>query len=551
MEAEVSLDADGLKGHRITGDTLKDEVPQSPAVDPQSASRAVRLTLDAPICKVVVFEDRAQVERTGALSLPAGTCRVVVPEVTPLLVERSLQVQASLPGVVVADCKLVRSVTRECTPVDAQAVHERLEGLEQESMALAHRLNRQEQRLRLLQARLHDLKVRWAGAVPRGILPQPFFQRMEKIEQELAEALLEKQRILWEQSDQVEEKASLKALIAASGQTKSCYSGRLELLLEVQTACTAQLSVRYLTACALWRPEHEARLLTRAGTNFLRLASRAVVWQKTGEAWKGVELYCSTARPGKASSPPLLQDDVLYAQKRSDPKTVVAEVRDEDIQTTGLGGGGAAASGMPGVDDGGEALSWPVEGRVDVPSTGRPIRAKLFGLEAEARLSLVSFPERAQQVLLRVQASNVSARPILAGPVLLYREAGYVGRSKVGFIAPGEKLALSFGSHDALLLQRDSVVKRDETRLMGYQTISVTVTHYISNLSSQPQAFEVTERIPVSELEDVRVSLGDGAPGKPDSDGLVVWKVQVRPNEQLTQTLTFRIEAPARVLLPF
>lgn len=520
-----------------------------------------RQTLEAPIRKVIVFEDRAQIERSGALELEAGACRVTLPVLTPLAVDRSLQVLASVPGVLVADVKLVRCAVLEHAvlehavleqgSVETRGTAEQQEALDQSLLALSHQLNRLDTRIRLLELRRADLKLRWAGAVPRGVMPEPFFQRMEALEADLAQAQDEKQRLQWQQADLFEQRTALQAFLTASGHVKSGYSARLELLLDVREACACHLVIRYAVACALWRPEHEARLLGTGGNARLRVASRAVVWQRTGEDWRGVELYCSTARPGRASSAPLLQDDLLHVQRKSDPKTVVAEMREEEIQTTGLGGAPTTSSAMPGVDDGGEALSWAAEGRLDVPSTGRPVRARLFALESEAKLSLVSFPEKAQQVLLRALATNTSSRPLLAGPVLLYRESGYVGRSKLGFIAPGERLALSFGSHDALLLQRESVVKREETRLTGYQTVSVTLTHYISNLSALAQVFEVTERVPVSELEDVRVSLAEGAPGKPDGEGLVTWNVQVKPHEQLKQTLTFRLEAPARVVLPY
>jgi uncharacterized protein (TIGR02231 family) len=398
---------------------------------------------------------------------------------------------------------------------------------------------------------LGDLKIRLAAGVARGIDPVPFADQAAAVLADREAAALERLEIGNDLAEVVRLMQQLEARAAAARQPGGRYAAQLEARVEVEAAGTFEIAWSYVVPCALWRPEHLARLNGRGEDVTLSLATQGVIWQATGEAWEDVELACSTARPGRAATAPLLEDELLHARRKTDQerREVVAELRDEDIQTTGLGGS-QAASRMPGVDDGGEALVWSVTDRSTVPSDGRPVRVPLSRWEARTALSRVCLPERAVQVILRAELANPGPRPILAGPVVLYQGSGYVGRTSVGFVAPRERFALSFGSQDAVRVNRERRVKQEETRLTGYQVRTVTVSLAFSNLSDQPTRIDVTERIPVSELEEVRVSVTDQAPSRPDGEGRLTWTEVLPPRGHLIRELVYKVEAPARVNLP-
>lgn len=541
-----------------------------------------RVEFDAPVHRVTVFEDRAQVVRAASLELAAGFHRLSVKGVTPLAGERSLQLKAvrvshtpeagagttTTPGLVgadglvggdglvVADCQLIRARIQEERRVDVQALVARQEALTREKSSIEQHQTRKLVRISWIERWIQDNKRRFAAGLPRGVPPEPLLAQLDALFQELAgeqARLLETQEQLERLNEELERITQGIQNTGMSAPTR--YEARIEALVEVQVAGTYALELTYVTPCALWRPEHEARLETVVPDGktpaTLRFLTQAVVWQNTGESWENITLLCSTARPGRLSSPPLLTDDVLSARRKVDVKTVVAEVREEEIQTAGLGSGNAVASDMPGVDDGGEALSWTVTQPVTVPSTGQPVRALLQQVKLEATCAYVCLPERLPQVLLRGETRNGSSRPILAGPVVLYREGGYVGRTKVSFVAPGEKFRLSFGSLNGVRVDRTQQVKHEETRITGYQTVTLTVNLALGNQSDEAVQLEVIERVPVSELEEVRVTLGDRAPGKPDEEGLVAWNLKLDPRAQVTAELVYRVEAPARVHLPY
>jgi uncharacterized protein (TIGR02231 family) len=273
------------------------------------------------------------------------------------------------------------------------------------------------------------------------------------------------------------------------------------------------------------------------------------VWQATGEDCVDVELLFSTARPTQRAEPPQLTDDRLRVQRRAE-KQVQVGVREETIGTTGEGAEVAREATLPGVDDGGETRTLPASSRASIASTGRLHRVPVFAFDAPAEVDRVSRPERSPLVHLRSRQANASPHPILAGPLELLRESGFVGRGEVTFVAPGERFVLGWGADDGLRVSREQQEEREAARLTGRQTITRTVVLSLSNLEALPASFTLEERVPVSELEQVKVELDEKrtAPAaRPDAQGIVSWAITLPPRGTKTVTLVYRLLASGSV----
>jgi hypothetical protein len=104
----------------------------------------------------------------------------------------------------------------------------------------------------------------------------------------------------------------------------------------------------------------------------------------------------------------------------------------------------------------------------------------------------------------------------------------------------GETFALYLGVADHIKLSRTLDKKRSALTRGGSKTkmqVSFLVT--IENLSDQSVALQLTDRVPVSETDEVRVSGVKIQPdGKPDAKGLLHWDLNLAGK----QTKEFRIE---------
>ncbi len=74
---------------------------------------------------------------------------------------------------------------------------------------------------------------------------------------------------------------------------------------------------------------------------------------------------------------------------------------------------------------------------------------------------------------------------------------------------------------------------------------------WLSNLSNEPKRVTVVERIPVSEIEGVEVSLVEGRGFRHDAkDGMLECDVSLGPLETRMTTLAFELRATSKVVLP-
>jgi uncharacterized protein (TIGR02231 family) len=377
---------------------------------------------------------------------------------------------------------------------------------------------------------------------------RPALALVEARERELEAELHDLQRATDDLAERIEQLAERHHL---AQQPTSHYRGSLEAAVEVAGgACVAaEISWEYLVPCALWRPTHRAELLDGK----LAWTVGASVWQLTGEDWSDVQLALSTARPTLGADLPLLDDDLLRLRTKteSERQAVEVEARDEEIALLSPGSVGVTQAMVPGVDDGGAVRTFQLRDRVSVVSDGRTHLLELDRFEAKAELDLVCTPELVPAAMLRSRTVNASRAPLLAGPVALVRDGGFVGRSLTGFVAPGEHLALGWGSEDEIQVVRQVDHHQEEASFGRRARTRRWVRNYLSNTASEPRVVTVTERVPVSELEDVRVRLleKESSPGhRVDDKGHVSWTVELAGGGKAELVLVCDVESSKRVV---
>jgi uncharacterized protein (TIGR02231 family) len=331
-------------------------------------------------------------------------------------------------------------------------------------------------------------------------------------------------------------------LAALENPSREEWAG-LEAEIVADEAGRYELRFEYVVPGACWRPWHTARLVD-GPRPVVAFRVDGCVWQNTGEDWENVRLLFSTQRPSLGTEPPKLTSDVLRVQKK--PEEVVVETREQEITTTGLGAETTAADRLPGIDDGGEAVSLEANTPSSVPSDGRACRVPLLRFETEAEVSLVAVPESVPAVLTKSVQPNEAGAPLLAGPVDLIRGGGFAGRTSLLYVAPGERFALGWGPEPDLRLQRDTEIHRDKQKMMSsWETRQHRATVRISNIGPEARTVKVTERIPVSEIDKVVVvpdekETTDGA--RPDKNGFVEWTVRLPAHQHEALTLKYTLK---------
>lgn len=130
------------------------------------------------------------------------------------------------------------------------------------------------------------------------------------------------------------------------------------------------------------------------------------------------------------------------------------------------------------------------------------------------------------------------------------RGSSLVGRARTGFVGAGESFDIGFGADDGLRCKRNVHEEREQAAITGTQTIKRTVTLYLSNLAGEARAAELTERVPVSEIEGLEIKLTDAAGWQPDpKDGYLKRQVSVQPRANDSLIFKYEIKAARNVQL--
>jgi uncharacterized protein (TIGR02231 family) len=508
--------------------------------------------------QVTLFEDRAEVVRTAQARVGAGTGWVAVSGVSPFVDERSIQARVLGEGARVLSARVLWRAHHE-----AALGREAIEALEQEARLARKAVDaagRAIERAGRSEARASDLLSKWAAAVavvPQGAAKPEVIEAWKSalaaIERDLAAASAagaEARRAKMRAEDELD-RASER--LREGERQKPRFEALVEVQVEAEEARAIEIELTYRVPCALWRPEHLARLVaTPEGGEAVEIVTWATAWQRTGEDWSDVRARFSTARPARSATPPVLADDVLMARKKTDleRRQVRVEARDQAIVLAGLDRGARAVDEMPGVEDGGEPLTLEPSQRVSLASNGRPLRVEVDRRTLSAKVDRVLFPEIATAAHLRATLTLSGGGPLLAGPVQVARGKSLVGRSKVGYVGAGEPFELGFGPDDGVRVRRAQDEERD-TAMLGAQRLRRTVRVYLSNLSGEVRRALVTERVPVSEIDDVEIAINDATGWQIDDDGFARVEVTLPPRATQTLKLVYEIRASSKVLMPF
>lgn len=498
------------------------------------------MTTSIPVKKVVVMEDRAQVERRGTVLLN-GVTKVEIEGLPLVAVDRSLKLEVT--GGTLIDAKFERrwkEQPRGGLPADASALRTKVKALELQKLKEADAVARLEARAEVFAAARADLF--------RAISQQAGFgtNEQEKWKTQLNElstkqAALDEERRLARLALAFTELRHQEARMALNVAEEPVRKVDCVLALTLEGSGEAQVRASYLVPCAVWRPAYRATL----GGDQVKVEAEAVVWQRTGEEWEHVELFFSTARPTLGTSPPTLTEDRLSLRSKQEIEKRVVDVaiREEVIQSAGETSG---APEMPGLDDGGETRLLQAAGATTIRSDGQPHRVSLFSFDSKAVVERVCAAELSSLVFVLARFPNTSGQVLLAGPVDLIRDSGLVGRAQLKFAAPGETIKLSFGNEDGLQVIRETDEKVEEARLTGRRTTTKTVKLHVSNARTSPARLVIEERVPVSEVKEVEIQvLTKESPA--NKDGIARIEVELGANATKTSKFSWEISAAAKV----
>jgi uncharacterized protein (TIGR02231 family) len=510
------------------------------------------------IAAVTVYADRAQVTRTSALHLKAGTNLVSFDALPLAMAEDSLRAEGTGTGKARIAGITVRTLFLE------RLQEKRIQELEQEIQALNRKLESIEARRKALAAQrsfIDAIRLGWGERISKELtLGKPVVAELgeaskfvgdgiDKIEEALYDADAAKKPL------QERISALQKELEQARGdRNKEVRS--VEVAIEADRAMDFNLALSYLVGQAHWEPTYDVRLGPDGSS--AELTYRAQVWQRSGEDWSGVKLSLSSASPEAGGAPPELAPwQISLYEPRPIPQVRAYKAARAPQPAQMLVGspavGEAAADQMESalpltaqVAEGQTSVLFNIVAPVDVPADGTRTGSVIAMEKVPVTAEFVSVPKLSPRVYLKSEVTNQTAYPLLAGQVNIFNDAVFTGKSYLKTVAAGEKFDLYFGADNQLKVKREVAKVAKKAGLLGDNRLSYHCSIELENFKKRPVVVSLMDQIPLAGNAEIKVNLDEARPKPSESraDGTVIWKVSLAPGEKRKVEYDIVIEYP-------
>ncbi|MFH7025460.1 MAG: mucoidy inhibitor MuiA family protein [Heteroscytonema crispum UTEX LB 1556] len=489
-------------------------------VNPETLS--TEKTVETQIVAVTVYADQALVIRRGVVALEGQERELIINQLPVTLETESVRVSGA--GRVAVRLLGVSSDRIFATePVGERVAH------------LTRQIEQIEAEKRHLQAQIDALA-----------LQSSFIQGLrEKSEESFSQSLARKNMSLSETLDllnflgsQYSEYAiasgecksrqqqldkQLQALRASLQQIQTPHpkeSFSLVVAIEPAGAGEFELEVSYMVHRASWTGLYDLRV--DSINNSLNLGYLAEVTQSTGEDWINVALTLSTAKPGLGTLPPKLKTwyiDIQNTRAReflmrrryeSVPAPAASASEPEEAEEHLI----AAETVTAEVLKEGSVVTFKLNGGGNIPSDGAPHKTTIFNDDFPCSFNYVAMPRLVSFAYLQANVKNsANGVTLLPGKANIFRDNIFVGTTKLENIVPGQEFKLNLGIDEGLKIERELVERQVDKKLIGNQRrTTYGYRLVITNLQDKEVNLKLTEQLPVSRNEQIKVRLNRSNP---------------------------------------
>jgi uncharacterized protein (TIGR02231 family) len=193
-----------------------------------------------------------------------------------------------------------------------------------------------------------------------------------------------------------------------------------------------------------------------------------------------------------------------------------------------------------------------VAGRVSLGADGSQKSFLLGRIDTPATLLAKTAPALDQTAYLETHLTAEGEAPVLPGETSLRRDDVFVGRSRLGFVAPGDGFDLGFGADDKVKVTR-APVNRKENEPTWYNQTKIETREFkttVKNLHDFPVKVQVVDQMPYSENAAIAAELlpTTTPPTEKqvaDKRGVMSWTLDLQPGESKDIHLAYRLKWPA------
>ena len=310
--------------------------------------------------------------------------------------------------------------------------------------------------------------------------------------------------------------------------------------------------LNYLVGNCGWSPSYTLR--AGADREKVALEYNALIHQLSGESWSNVKLSLSTASPALSSAGPGLapyrvtlsspQQKEQRIVPGSNVEQLLAQVQsikgrqyaaiEQNLNALSFRDNTATAWGINDIANelqslellcgrdfistlnvganeqgDGPSLNYQLANSVSLPSRNDQQMVRIVQADIPSEFYHIATPVLTSYVYREAELTNDSPEDLLAGPVAVYLEGRFVGRTEIPTVARGQNVIVGFGADPQLRTRRELTQKQDDVK-GGNRELQFTYRLIIENYQDQAAPVRIIDRIPVAGGDsDIQVTLGE------------------------------------------
>lgn len=519
--------------------------------------------------KVIVFNRGAQLFATEKVALPAGTTDLVFENVSPQLLEASLQAGAG-GGAVVMDVRYhLQYAIVEKKPSDPA-----LKKFEKDLKGVLDSLTDIGFTMKGLQNQINNLaterNVLLNNRLMKGELQRDsliiFQQSIEFLRQRLdnintAMLKLEREQYRWsELRDGLQQRqATLQTLISGNYAPPTADAQPVSQVIVTvlsERAINTDVTINYFVENAGWTPSYDLR--ADNNSTDIELNHRAGVYQNSGIEWKDVLLTLSTGNPNESSVKPVLSPCLLsytqyVAMERKKMKETLAskpqaaamtdDVKDSEEYS------GPEIDGVydyTTVSQNALRVEYEISLKYTIASDGQAHNVVIQNRKIPAQYNYTVVPKLDPDVFLMARLTDWEDLNLVPGTARVYFAGTYVGQTAINPGSTNDTLLLNLGRDKSIVVKRIKLKDKSREKILNENKM-VTKTYEISvrNTKAIPIRLIVEDQMPISADPSIKITYEEygKASFNPDT-GKLVWDFKLDPKENKKVSFTYEVKYP-------
>ncbi|NBV55480.1 MAG: mucoidy inhibitor MuiA family protein [Verrucomicrobia bacterium] len=533
----------------------------------------------APITRVTVYADRAEVVRTFKGRLEAGEQTLVFDRLPGATRLDQLRVEGR-GEFTLLDIRPETVQTKEIANAQVRALQDALKAQDLRQQAL----NQTEARLTFQKSALDKMLARLTTAGKESANPEmdplKWAAFLDFQDKQLAEV---DRQVLALQADREAVRAEVDRLnreLAALRGNERRSRLLAKVNLDVRQAGEVEVHLSYLVRGPSWSPSYDMRADTKAKT--LDVTYRAEVRQATGEDWRGVSLRLSTAQPGLQGREPRMDPWFLTkaepmvfaggltelrqdANGRAREGQMFNDIRPMDNRFSTADANDfqtlakqmkAMEQGRAQVQAGGTAATFVIERPSDILADNKPAQVTVMRDSFPAYFRHTCVPKLSPFVFLKTKAVNKTDFTFLPGPTAVFLDGAFVAQANLDLVPSGQDFWTYLGVDQGVSVERKELARREESSgVFGKKTLRTVFDQVFKLKNGKATDIELVlwDQVPASNHEDIKVVFEEPRYEK-DTDNLKMneskfleWRLPLKAGAKQDLPFRFAVERPEDV----